>query len=115
MAWTARACASENCTSEWTGLGTGMRRSGIATSTSVPASTRPSMTPVEHLASAASAALARTSPSAAISSARLRAGVMRGGSRASLLQATPKRGLPGSNTVGGPIIMRTTMPSGESV
>ena len=73
------------------------------------------MTPVEQPASAASATLARTSPSAAISSARLRAGVMRGGSRASVLHLTPKRGLPGSKTVGGPIIMRTTMPKGESV
>ena len=31
------------------------------------------------------------------------------------LHVTPKRGLPGSNTAGGPIIMRTTMPSGASV
>ena len=79
MAWTARACWSLNSTLAWAGLGVGNRRSGIATSTSVPASTRPSITPVEHCASAASALLARTRPSAAISSARLRAGVMRGG------------------------------------
>ena len=73
------------------------------------------MTPVEHWASAASALLARIRPSAAISRARLRAGVMRGGSAAPALSLTPKRGLAGSNTAGAPIIMRTTMPSGESV
>ena len=74
------------------------------------------MTPVEHCASAASAPLARTSPSAAISSARLRAGVMRGGCGARLrCSLTPKRGFTGSNTAEEPIIMRTTMPSGASV
>ena len=50
------------------------------------------MTPVEHCASAASAALARTRPSAAISSARLRAGVMRGGVGRAFVEADAEAG-----------------------
>ena len=69
------------------------RFSGIATSTRLPASIRPSITPVVQPASAASALLARIRPSAAISSARLRAGVMRGGSAAPSFSADAEAGL----------------------
>ncbi len=84
-------------------------------STRLPEATRPSTTPEEHSAASASAALARMAPSAAISSARLRAGVMRGGSGAPSTTVTPKRGFVGSNTARALIIMRTVMPRGASV
>ncbi len=87
----------------------------MATSTRLPEATSPSTTPEEHSAASASAALARMAPSAAISSARLRAGVMRGGSAAPSTSVTPKRGFVGSNTARALIIMRTVMPSGASV
>ena len=71
------------------------------------------MTPVVQLASAASADLARMRPSPAISSARVRAGVMRGGTGAPATIDTPNRGRTGSNASLALIIMRTTMPSGD--
>ena len=73
------------------------------------------MTPVEHSACVASADLARIAPSPAISSARVLAGVMRGGSGAPSTTVTPKRGFTGSKAARALIIMRTTMPSGASV
>ncbi len=63
----------------------------------------------------ASCALDLMRPSPAISRARFRAGVMRGGSPAPAASRTPKRGFTGSNTAGALIIMRSTMPSGASV
>ena len=114
-AWAASLCASVSSTLAWAGLGVAKRFSGIATATSTPASIRPSITALEHLASAASVALARTWPSVAIFTARWRAGVMRGGSAAPALYCTPKRGFCGSKTAGAPIVMRTTMPSGDNV
>ena len=106
---------SVSSTLAWAGLGVAKRFSGIATSTSTPAWMSPSITALEHCASAASEALTRTWPSFAALTARWRAGVIRGGSGAPALSCTPKRGFCGSNTAGAPIIMRTTMPSGESV
>ena len=73
------------------------------------------MTPVEQSASPASADFGRMAPSAAISSARLRAGVSRGGSGAPATTVTPKRGFDGSKAARALIIMRTTMPRGASV
>ena len=73
------------------------------------------MTPVEQLASVASALLARISPSPATFMRALRAGVMRGGCVAPGTRRTPKRGLAGSKAMLALIIMRATMPSGASV
>ena len=97
------------------GSGAGRRFSGIATSTRLPEATSPSTTPVEHCASAASPDFGRMAPSAASSSARVRAGVMRGGGGAPSTSVTPKRGFVGSKAARALIIMRTTMPSGVNV
>ena len=114
-ACTAAACSVSNSVTRWCGSGSGGRLSGMTISTRLPEATSPSTTPEEHSAASASAALARMAPSAAISSARLRAGVMRGGSGAPSTTVTPNRGFVGSNTARALIIMRTVMPSGASV
>ena len=72
---------SSNSVTRWCGSGSGGRFSGIATSTRLPEATSPSTTPEEHRPPAPAPPWRGSAPSPAISSARLRAGVMRGGSR----------------------------------